>query len=110
MAGPVQNKFVDMISGYAVLPAHLAAVYYDYLPRLPSGQSNKNDTALVPGCVISHELGHLLLGTHLHSIAGIMQAHWGIEQTRIALMSPLSFLPDEARLMHADTVPPDAST
>ena len=110
MAGPVQNKFADTISGYAVLPAHLAAVYYDYLPRLPSDQSDKNDTALVLGCVISHELGHLLLGTQGHSIAGIMQAHWGIEQTRLALMSQLSFLPEEARLMHADTVPQEAKS
>jgi hypothetical protein len=107
MAGPVQNKFLDTISGYALLPAHLATVYYDYLPRIPGGESNKNDTALVLGCVIAHELGHLLLGGHGHSIAGIMQAHWGIEQTQRALMSQLSFLPEEARLMHADSVAPE---
>jgi hypothetical protein len=64
MAGPVQNRFLDTISGYAVLPAHIAAVYYDYLPRLPNGERNKSDTALVLGCVIDHELGHLLLGAH----------------------------------------------
>jgi hypothetical protein len=104
MAGPVQNKFLDTISGYALLSDHLAAVYYDYLPRMPGGESNKNDTALVLGCVIAHELGHLLLGPRGHSMGGIMQAHWGIEQMRRALMSQLSFLPEEARLMHADTV------
>jgi hypothetical protein len=110
MAGPVQNKFLDTISGYAMLPAHLAAVYYDYLPRLPGGKSNKNDTALILGCVIAHELGHLLLGAHGHSIAGIMQAHWGIEQTQRALMSQLSFLPGEARLMQDDTLAPEAKS
>jgi hypothetical protein len=110
MVGPVQNKFADTISGYAVLPAHLAAVYYDYLPRIPGEERDKNDTALVLGCVMAHELGHLLLGAHGHSIAGIMQAYWGIEQTRLALMSQLSFLPEEARLMHADTVPPEAKS
>jgi glutamate/tyrosine decarboxylase-like PLP-dependent enzyme len=78
-----------------------------YLPRMPRGKSDKNDTALILGCVIAHELGHLLLGTHGHSIAGIMQAHWGIEQTQLALMSQLSFLPEEARLMRADTVAPE---
>jgi hypothetical protein len=109
MAGPVQNKFLDTISGYALLPTHLATVYYDYLPRIPGGKSNKNDTALVLGCVIAHELGHLLLGAHGHSIAGIMKAHWGIEQTRLALMSQLSFLPEEVRLMHVDTVAPEAT-
>jgi len=110
MASPVQNKFEDTISGYALLPDHFAAVYYDYLPRMPGGESNKNETALVLGCVIAHELGHLLLGAHGHSIAGIMQAHWGIEQTQLALMSEMSFLPEEARLMHAVTVTPEAKT
>jgi hypothetical protein len=106
-AGPVQNKFLDTISGFAMPPAHLAVVYYDYLPRMPGGKSNKNDAALVLGCVIAHELGHLLLGAHGHSIAGIMQAHWGIEQTQRALMSQLSFLPEEAGLMRAATVAPE---
>jgi hypothetical protein len=108
MAGPVQNKFLDTISGYALIPDHLAAVYYDYLPRMPGGESNKNDTAVVLGCVIAHELGHLLLGPRGHSMGGIMQAHWGIEQTQRALMSQLSFLPEEARLMKANTLAPEA--
>jgi len=30
-----------------------------------------------------------------------------MEQTQLALMSQLSFLPEEARLMHADTVAPE---
>ncbi len=106
MAGPVQNKFLDTISGYASIPDHLAAVYYDYLPRMPGGESNKNDTAVVLGCVIAHELGHLLLGPRGHSMGGIMQAHWGIEQTQRALMSQLSFLPEE--LMKANTLAPEA--
>lgn len=108
MVGPVQSKFADTVSGHAALPDHLAVVYYDYLPRIPGGQSNLSDAAVILGCVIAHELGHLLLGTHRHSIAGIMQARWGVEQTQLALMSSLSFLPEEARLMHANTVAPEA--
>ena len=108
MAGPVQNKFLDTISGYALLPDHLAAVYYDYLPRMPGGESNKNDTSVVLGCVIAHELGHLLLGARGHSIAGVMQAHWGIEQMQRAVMSNLFFLPEEAGLMHANIAVPEA--
>jgi hypothetical protein len=107
-AGPVQSKFTDTVSGYAVIPDQLAVVYYDYLPRITGSRSNFSDTAVILGCVIAHELGHLLLGTHRHSIAGIMQERWGVEQTRIALMSRLSFLPEEARLMHAGTVAPEA--
>lgn len=110
MLGPVQNKFLDTVSGYALLPDHLAAVYYDYLPRAPRGGSNQNDAALILGCVIAHELGHLLLGARGHSIAGIMQADWGVEQTRLALMSKLSFLPEEARLMRTDAVAREAKS
>ena len=108
LAGPVQNKLADTISGYALLPSHLAAVYYDYLPRMQGNERSRYDTALVLGCVIAHELGHLLLGAHGHSIAGIMQADWGIEQTRLALTSQLSFLPEEAKLMRTDKVAPEA--
>jgi hypothetical protein len=112
MAGPMQNKFLDTVSGfsgYAVLPDLLAVVYYDYLPRITGGRSNLSDTAVILGCVIAHELGHLLLGsTHRHSIAGIMQERWGVELTRLALMSQLSFLPEEAKLIHADRVAPEA--
>jgi hypothetical protein len=78
------------------------------LPRTPHGESGEHNIALVLGCVIAHELGHLLLGLHEHSIAGIMQAHWGVEQVQRALMSQLFFLPEEARLMHAGTVAPEA--
>jgi hypothetical protein len=101
-AGPVQNEFLDTVSGYALLPHHLAIVHYDYLPRIPRGKRGINETAMVLGCVITHELGHLLLGEREHSIAGIMQEHWGVAQIQRALESQLSFLPEEAVLMRAD--------
>lgn len=103
MVGPAQHKFMDTVSGYAVLPDHLAVVYYDYLPHLPRDNRDQSDAARVLGCVIAHELGHLLLGARGHSIAGIMQADWGVEQTRRALMDQLFFLPEESRLMQTTT-------
>jgi hypothetical protein len=109
-AGPVQNEFLDTVSGYALLPHRLAVVHYDYLPRIPRGKRGINETAMVLGCVITHELGHLLLGEREHSIAGIMQAHWGIAQTQSALESQLSFLPEEEVLMHADPRLGDANS
>ena len=71
-AGPVQNEYLGTVSGYALLPHHLAVVHYDYLPRMPRGNGGINETAMVLGCVITHELGHLLLGEREHSIAGIL--------------------------------------
>ena len=37
------------------------------------------DTGVLLGFVIAHELGHLLLGPG-HSLAGVMQAAWGLKQ------------------------------
>lgn len=109
-AGPVQNEFLDTVSGYALLPDHLAVVHYDYLPRIPGNKRGSNETAMILGCVITHELGHLLLGEREHSIAGIMQAHWGVAQIQSALESQLSFLPEEAVLMRADSPPGGANS
>jgi len=44
-------------------------------------------------------LGHLQLGAYGHSIHGVMRDRWDIEQTRLALMSELDFLPEEGELM-----------
>jgi len=101
-SGPVQNEFLDTVSGYALLPHLLAVVHYDYLPRVPRDKRGINETTMVLGCVITHELGHLLLGEREHSIAGIMQEHFGVAEIQRALESQLSFLPEEAVRMRAD--------
>jgi hypothetical protein len=98
-AGPVQNKFMDVVSGQAIVGDHLAVVYYDALPRVARGKTTPQQAATLLACVIAHELGHLLLGAHGHSIHGIMRDRWDIEQTRRALMSDLDFLPEEGKLM-----------
>jgi hypothetical protein len=108
-AGPVQNKFVETVSGYALLHDRIAVVYYDYLPRMPLGQDNEHDKALLLGSVITHELGHLLLGAHTHSTSGIMQAEWGVQQVQSALMSQLSFLPEEVHLIRSGPVTSEAA-
>jgi hypothetical protein len=100
-AGPAQNTKLDVISGSADPSVHLAAVYYDYLPRQPGGHRNSFDMATVFGGIIAHELGHLLLGAHGHSLSGIMRGRWDFEQTRRALMSQLSFLPEETEIMQS---------
>jgi hypothetical protein len=98
-AGPVQNKFLDVVSGEAKVADHLAVVYYDALPRGPRRKATAHEASTFLACVIAHELGHLLLGAYGHSILGIMRDRWDIEQTRRALMSDLDFLPEEGKLM-----------
>jgi hypothetical protein len=100
-AGPVQNKFLDVVSGQAIVANRLAVVYYDSLPRVARGKTTPPQATTLLACVIAHELGHLLLGAHGHSIYGIMRDHWDIEQTRLALMSELDFLPEEGKLMRS---------
>jgi len=100
-AGPVQNKFLDVVSGQAIVANQLAVVYYDALPRVGRGKTGTREASTLLACVIAHELGHLLLGAAGHSIHGIMRDRWDIEQTRRALMSELDFLPEEGKLMRS---------
>jgi hypothetical protein len=103
-ARPVQNNFLDVVSGEAKVADHLAVVYYDALPRISRRKTASREASTLLACVIAHELGHLLLGAHGHSIHGIMRDRWDIEQTRLALMSDLDFLPEEGRLTRAALV------
>jgi hypothetical protein len=98
-AGPVQNNFLDVVSGQAIIANQLAVVYYDALPRVGRGKTGPHEASTLLACVIAHELGHLLLGAYGHSIHGIMRDRWDIEETRLALMSQLAFLPEEGKLM-----------
>jgi hypothetical protein len=98
-AGRVQNKFLDVVSGQAIAAYRLAVVYYDSLPSGAGRKIGPHETSTLLACVIAHELGHLLLGAYGHSIHGIMRDRWDIEQTRLALMSQLTFLPEEGKLM-----------
>ena len=103
-AGPVQNKFLDVVSGEAKTADHLAMVYYDALPRIDRGKTGTHEASTLLACVIAHELGHLLLGAYGHSIHGVMRDSWDIEQTRLALMSALDFMPEEGKLMRSALV------
>jgi hypothetical protein len=51
------------------------------------------------GCVIAHEVGHLLLGTDSHSHEGIMQGRWEDTQLRQAGKGNLQFTPSQAAFM-----------
>ena len=51
------------------------------------------------GCVIAHELGHLLLGTASHSPAGLMSGVWQDTELQRALRHTLIFSDDEGERM-----------
>ena len=74
-------------------------IFYD-----PVQQGHRELGADVPtllGTVAAHELGHLLLGLHAHSYAGIMAAVWNEEALRNLRMGGLRFSGDQAARMRA---------
>jgi hypothetical protein len=101
MSAPVKSENFDTVAGRAFLDNHTASIYYDRLPRIPGGRASASDTATVLGCVIAHELGHLLLGSHGHTVDGIMKGQWDTGQTELALRLQLRFLQQEAERMRA---------
>ena len=98
---PAQHRWKADVFGFAISPI-LASVYYDYAVRLALTEYTEFDTRIVLGCVIAHELGHLLLGPNSHTRAGIMQAPWKREQVRQAMMGTLLFTAEQAKLMQAE--------
>ena len=97
-----QNKFQDTAFGFAVVPI-LASVYYDYVAHLARSDDAEFEIPIILGCVIAHEIGHLLLGSNSHSASGIMQGHWERGQIRQAVTSNLLFTPEQAKLIQAET-------
>jgi hypothetical protein len=67
-----QIKFQDTVFGFAVVPV-LASVFYDYAAHLARSHNAEFEIPIILGCVIAHEVGHLLLGSNSHSDSGIMR-------------------------------------
>ena len=101
LAEPIKNKFEDTVFGFTVHPV-LASVYYDYAARRARSDDAEFETPIIVGCVIAHELGHLLLGTNSHSGKGIMQGRWESSQFRQLMTGSLIFTTAQAELMRAE--------
>lgn len=86
------------IFGSALLPDNeefgvVANVYADRARAL----ADRREFEVILGCVIAHELGHLLLGKNAHSAAGIMHARWRPQDLGLSRHGALLFLPGEAK-------------
>jgi len=101
LAAPIKNKFQDTVFGFTVHPV-LASVYYDYVARRAKSDDAEFEAPIILGCVIAHELGHLLLGTNSHSGKGIMQRRWESNQFRQLMTGSLIFTTAQAQLMRAE--------
>jgi hypothetical protein len=100
LPAPIRNKFPDSVFGFTVHPV-LASVYYEYALRLAKSDDAEFAVHVILGCVIVHELGHLLLGPNSHSVVGIMQPLWERKQVEQALTGTLLFMPEQSKVMRA---------
>jgi hypothetical protein len=101
LSEPTKNRFQDTVFGIAVVPI-LASVYYDYALRTAERDNAAFEAPIILGCVIAHEVGHLLLGTNSHSGSGVMQQRWERRQIRQAMTGTLLFTPEQAKLIQAE--------
>ena len=97
-----RNKFQDTVFGFAVQPV-LATVYYEYPVRLAKRDDADFELPLILGCVMAHEIGHLLLGPKSHSDSGIMQPRWENKQVRQGMTGTLLFTQVQAKHFREET-------
>jgi len=73
--------------------------------RLKDLASNGNASlSQVLGLTITHELGHLLLGSNAHVANGLMRARWGQEEWRQAAKGSLLFTAEQSSLIRNQVV------
>ena len=102
LSEPTENRFQGKVFGFAVVPV-LASIYYDNVLRRAKSDDAEFEVPIILGCVIAHEVGHLLLGSNSHSGSGVMQPRWEPKQIQQAMMGTLLFTPDQANLIQAET-------
>jgi len=97
-------QFRDAEFGYAAIPLY-ATVNYEHVARRAHRDNTSGELSVILGCVIAHELGHLLLRQPGHSPAGIMQPQWGDVQIRQALTGHLWFTTEQSKEIQERAVP-----
>src|SRR5262249_48328918 len=95
LPGHGTSQFQDFEFGFASIPAY-AVVSYAHIEQRAIRDNFSSELPVIMGCVMAHELGHLLLGDPSHSSSGIMQPLWGREQIRQALIGGLKFTKEQA--------------
>jgi hypothetical protein len=100
LSAPIQNRFQDTVFGFTVHPV-LASVYYDFAVRRAKSDDAEFEIPIILGCVIAHELGHLLLGSNGHSRTGIMQPRWEPNHVRQLMTGTLLFTTEQSKLIRA---------
>ena len=90
----------SFVYGYAVpsTPGDFGWAATVFLDRVEqTAQKWKLEEATLLGCVIAHEVGHLLLGRNSHSSYGLMSADWKREEMQKIAEGSLVFVSSERR-------------
>jgi hypothetical protein len=74
-------------------------VFYDRIQQVH--RESGVDRIRLLATVAAHEIGHLLLGFHSHSLTGIMSPHWSKEELRRIGMGCMQFTPEQSSRMRA---------
>jgi hypothetical protein len=74
-----------------------ADIFYGGIAKLSA--RGTHDTGVLLGSVMAHELGHLLLGSHSHSSAGIMRGRWDDTELKLTLAGLQGFNAEQAMRM-----------
>jgi hypothetical protein len=103
--GHVTGMYEDRQFSFAAIPV-LATVNYESIAAWYGRDDARYVLPIMLGCVMAHELGHLLLRDPGHSTIGIMQPRLGNEQMRQTLTGRLRFTSQQAKLIreHALTL------
>jgi len=100
---PRATTFADFVFGVAFLGddgrGRYCDVFFAGIAATKDQPEVRNFELL--GAVMSHELGHLLLGSHSHSVFGIMMPVWDREGLRHIGMGDLSFTRQESSRIRA---------
>ena len=77
----------------------VAVIFYDRVEELT--KAGVADAGQILGYAVAHEIGHLLLGSIIHSCTGIMSSPWSREDVKLAR---LLFTREQARMMRGEVV------
>jgi len=94
----VPTRVPDFAFGFAVSPG-LASIYYGDAAGMAERQNLRSELPTLLGCLMVHEIGHLLLNSYGHSSTGVMQAEWGPRQLQQSLTGLMTFTPAQSRLL-----------
>jgi hypothetical protein len=72
-------------------------IFYDRVALLLSPSAPA--AAAILGCVLAHEIAHVLLETNGHSESGLMRAHWTADDFAQIARGSLVFTPDDTELI-----------